>query len=298
MYDQARGHGAALVTIVIWGTTFISTKVLLEYFRPIEILALRFLLGFLALAVASPKRLRTAGWRQELTLAGAGLCGVTLYYLLENIALTHTLASNVGVIVSVSPFFTALFSGISGDRERLHGRFFLGFGVAMAGVCLLSFHGAEQLSLDPTGDLLALGAAVVWAGYGVLTKKISGFGYPILLTTRRTFGYGLLFMLPALPLMGFRPEWQAMLQPVNLGNLLFLGLGASALCFVTWNFSVRALGAVKTSAYIYLVPVITVVTSAIVLKEPVTPQVVLGTALALAGLMISQKREREIQRKE
>ena len=66
-------------------------------------------------------------------------------------------------------------------------------------------------------------------------------------------------------------------------NILYLGLGASALCFVTWNLAVKVLGAVKTSVYIYMVPVITVVTSVLVLKEPVTWFSVMGTVLAVAG---------------
>ena len=102
------GHLAALVTVLIWGTTFISTKVLLVDFQPVEILFFRFVMGFVALMIVYPRRMRGTTLRQELTFAAAGLCGVCLYYLMENIALTYTLASNVGVIVSVSPFFTAL----------------------------------------------------------------------------------------------------------------------------------------------------------------------------------------------
>ncbi|NBI17773.1 EamA family transporter [Neglecta sp. X4] len=70
-------------------------------------------------------------------------------------------------------------------------------------------------------------------------------------------------------------------------NILYLGLGASALCFVTWNLAVKVLGAVKTSVYIYMVPVITVVTS-VLLKEPVTWVSVMGTVLAVAGLFLSE----------
>lgn len=102
------GHLLALLTIVIWGTTFISTKLLLVTFQPVEILFLRFLLGVLALFLVYPHPLRGTTPKQELTLAAAGLCGICLYYLMENIALTYTMASNVGVIVSVAPFFTAL----------------------------------------------------------------------------------------------------------------------------------------------------------------------------------------------
>ena len=71
-------------------------------------------------------------------------------------------------------------------------------------------------------------------------------------------------------------------------NLIYLGVGASALCFVTWNFAVKELGAVKTSVYIYLVPVITVVTSCIILSEKLTVLSVIGTILTMAGLLLSE----------
>lgn len=110
MNKKAAGHLAALVTILIWGTTFISTKVLLVDFEPIEILFFRFVLGFLALLIVYPHRMKGTNKRQEAVFAAAGLCGVCLYYLLENIALTYTMASNVGVIISIAPFFTAMLS--------------------------------------------------------------------------------------------------------------------------------------------------------------------------------------------
>ena len=281
------GHLAALLTITVWGTTFISTKLLLVDFQPVEILFIRFVMGFLALCIAAPRRLHTADRKQEFTFALAGLSGICLYYLLENIALTYTLASNVGVIISIAPFFTAMLSHFFlHTEEKLRARFFVGFLVAIAGIMLISFSGS-QLQLNPVGDLLAVAAAFVWAIYSLLTRKISSFGYPVLLATRRTFFYGLLFMLPTLFFFDFHPQLSALAQPAVLFNLLYLGLGASALCFVTWNFAVKELGAVKTSVYIYAVPVITVLTSALILHEPLTPATGLGTLLTLAGLALS-----------
>lgn len=286
------GHLLALVTIIIWGTTFISTKVLLADFQPVDILFYRFTLGFLALFLACPRRLKLTDRRQELTFALAGLCGICLYYLLENIALTYTLASNVGVICSVAPFFTALFSHLfMRGEEKLRVNFFLGFLVAMAGIVLISFNGS-QLQLNPMGDLLALAAAIVWGCYAVLSRKISGFGYNTIQATRRTFLYGILFMIPALFFFGFRPGLERLANGVYLANLLFLGLGASAACFVTWNLAVKVLGAVKTSVYIYIVPVVTMVTSALILHEPITPLSAVGMALTLAGLFLSEFKPR------
>ena len=95
-------------------------------------------------------------------------------------------------------------------------------------------------------------------------------------------------MVPALFLFEFEVGLERFADVTYLLNILYLGLGASALCFVTWNLAVKALGAVKTSVYIYMVPVITVVTSVLVLKEPVTWVSVMGTLLAVGGLFFSE----------
>lgn len=121
------GHLAAAVTILIWGTTFISTKVLLRTFSPIEILFIRFAVGFLVLWLVCPRRLKVRERSEEWYFAAAGLCGVTLYYLFENIALTFTLASNVGVIISIAPFFTAIFASLFLHGDRQGPRFFSAF---------------------------------------------------------------------------------------------------------------------------------------------------------------------------
>ena len=289
------GHLCALLTIIIWGTTFISTKILLVDFQPVEILFFRFVMGLLALLIIYPHRLKTTTKRQELTFALSGLCGICLYYLLENIALTYTMASNVGVIISVAPFFTATMSHLFLKEEgKLRANFFIGFVVAMIGIFLISFNGSK-LELNPVGDLLALLAAFVWACYSILTKKISSYGYHTILTTRRVFFYGILFMIPTLFMFDFHLELSRFTNPVYLFNIIFLGLGASALCFVSWNLAVKVLGAVKTSIYIYMVPVITVVTSTLILYEQITALSIIGTLLTLAGLFLS---ERKTMRKE
>lgn len=144
--------------------------------------------------------------------------------------------------------------------------------------------------LNPAGDLLAAFAALVWAVYAILTRKISQFGYNTIQTTRRIFLYGILFMLPALFVLPFEWNLKRFVQPIHIFNILFLGLGASALCFVTWNTAVKLLGAVKTSIYIYMVPAITVVTSILILGETITWIAACGTLLTLAGLFISERK--------
>lgn len=285
-----KGHILASFTIVIWGTTFISTKLLLEALSPVEILFFRFLIGYLILWILKPMRLQV-NRKQELLFIGAGFCGVTLYFLLENIALTYTLASNVGVIIAIAPFFTAQFAYFFLKNEKPKPCFYIGFLCAIIGIFLISFNGAA-LKLNPLGDLLAILAAIVWAMYSILTRKLSEYKYHVIPMTRRIFFYGLLLMMPALLFLDFDPCLSTFQNPVLLGNIIYLGFGASAICFVTWNCAVKILGAVKTSVYIYIVPVVTMVTSFLILKEPITPLAVFGMALTILGLGISEKNDK------
>lgn len=283
------GHIVAFATVFIWATTFISTKILLRVFTPIEILFVRFVVGYFALWCVCPRKMVVKDKKHEYYFAIAGLFGITLYYLFENIALTYTLASNAGVIISIAPFFTAIFTCLFLKDKRPNVRFFLGFAIAMSGIYLISFGSISTLQLNPLGDILAIIASLIWAAYATVTKKIGSLGYNVIMVTRRTFFYGLIFMLPTLFFMEFKIEPAQFKDSVMIFNFLFLGLGASALCFVTWNFAVKVLGPIRTSVYIYIVPVITAITSALILHEPMGATMVGGIVLTLVGLFLSEE---------
>lgn len=291
------GHMLALITILIWGTTFISTKILLTDFTPVEILFYRFLIGYVALFIIYSRPLRTKSFQEELLFISAGLCGVTLYFLIENIALIYTLASNVGVIVSIAPFFTAVLAHFFLDDEKLNAQFLTGFAVALTGIVLIGLNGSFLLHLNPIGDLLAFLAPAVWAIYSVLMRKISRLAYPAIGATRKVFFYGLLGILPFLFLFDFHLGLVRFGTLSNVTNLLYLGLGASALCFVSWNRVVGILGAVKTSVFIYIVPVVTVLASALILHERITWVTAAGTLLTLTGSYISERKFNTIPKK-
>ncbi len=287
--SNLKGHLLALFTIIVWANTYICTKVLLSYFTPVEILFIRFAIGLTVLFIGYPKLVKTNNIKQEITFALAGLCGVTLYYLFENIALSYTFASNVGIIIAAAPFFTGLLSYIFLKGEKPNIYFFTGFAVAMTGIAIITFNGAKTLAINPFGDFLALMAAVIWAFYSVLSKKITTFGYNITGSTRRIFEYGIIFMLPALFIYDFSPDLTALIKPEILLNFVFLGVFACAICFSTWNKAVQILGAVKTSIYIYINPAITVIAAVIVLNEKITPVSAIGIVLTFAGLLLSEK---------
>lgn len=289
--NRVKGHIFALFSAILWGTTFISTKTLLKDFTPLEILVTRFLLAYFVLWAICPHKLKSKGIKEELLFAGGGLTGVSLYFLMENSALVYTYASNVSVIVTVAPFFTGIMAMIflKNGEGKLNLQFFVGFLAAIAGVFLLSFEGSK-MHLNPMGDLLALAAAWVWGMYGIFTKKIEGLGYSVLLYTRRIFFYGLIFCIPMLGIYDFSLDFSRYLKPENLFNIVYLGLGASALCYVIWNSAIGYLGAVKSALYIYLIPVVTVIFSAVFLGERLSAKAFLGVLLTMSGMVISEWR--------
>ena len=284
-----KGHLSAFFTIFVWAVAFISIKLLLTDFTPIEIMLYRLILAYLVLLAASPRFIKINNLKEELLFMGAGLCGVTLYFIFQNSALNLTQASNVSVLISISPFFIAIFSRFFAKEERFQSNFFYGFGISIVGIFLIGFNGNFILKLNPLGDILAIFSAIVWAVYTLIMKKISSLNLNTVQFTRKIIFYGLMLLLPFLKVLGFQLDLSGFFAPPNLLNFLFLGFCASALCLVTWNYAVSVLGAVKTSVYIYLIPIITIIISALVLHERITSVALLGVLLILVGLYISER---------
>ena len=291
--SKLTAHLLAILTSIIWGTTFISTKIVLRELEPLEVLIYRFIIGYIGIVLIAPKPLAFEGIKKEIWYFLAGLTGVTLYFLCENVALTSTLASNVGVIVSTAPMFTALLAFLFLKTEKPGKYFFIGFLIAISGILLINFRQASQLQISPVGDLLAVGAAFVWAIYSIILKKHIQLSKNMIKVTRRILFYGLITMVPWGLLNGFSFESLKSLEGLTIANLFYLGIGASTMCYLTWNYSVEVLGALKASVYIYMVPAITIFASVLILKEPLTLIIVAGGCLTILGLIISEKKTKK-----
>ena len=303
MKKQALPYILAAFCILVWGVSFICTKYLLRTFSSLEILILRFVTGYIAFCIISPKPLKTSGIKEELLFMGAGLCGITIYQFVENIAIYFTAANNVSIIVPTCPMFTAIIAAIFLHEKTITKNFVLGFVIAMTGIVLVTLNGSSEFSLSPKGDLLALGSAICWGFYSLFVSKINSLGHGNFASTRRIFFWALIFMIP-LAVYGlvfggkstsinFCPaentarwsDWK------NILNLVILGVFASSLAFVAWNKTCKALGTVKTTAAIYMVCVVTIIFSFIFLGEKISLAGLFGTFLTILGLFISEKKQ-------
>lgn len=287
-FRLSKRHFLGLFCAVVWGATFISTKVLLEYLSPLQILFSRFLLGYIALWCLYPHRSPKYGRKAQLLFALAGFLGTFLYFLMENVALQHTTASNVGVLVSLAPLFTAAVSKLENPKLTLSLQFFVGAVLSFVGVLLIVFGDNMSLVINPLGDTLALGAAFVWALYSIVLNKLSVYKAPILVSTRTIFGYGLIFIVAGVLYADDFPGSEILLKTEVWSNLIFLGFIACAARYSMWTMAVETIGPDRTALYLYLVPVICLVCSYLILGENLTAWSAAGTFLVLFGLILSQ----------
>ena len=294
------GHLAALFTIIVWGTTVISSTKLLEGgLSPAEVIICRFFLAFVLLNIIYPPRLKFESIKRESMYAIAGLLGVTLYFFLEIVALKYTKAANVSVIFATSPFFCGIFSLFSKKADKPKFNFFVGFLLAITGVMLVTFEDGFTFDLNVTGALFAIGSALSWGLYSLLSKTIGTYGHNVIQTTRRIFMYGLIFMIPTVFIFDVDVKHLALLADTEmLFNLLYLGLCASGICFLTWSRATNTLGPVKATTYIYGTPLVTIIFSYFFLKsQTLTVQLFIGAALIIAGLVISIEKSTHSEKK-
>ena len=306
--QKAFGIALAAFSIFVWGITFVSTKYLLNDFSSLEILFYRFIAAYAGLWLLHPK-FEKIERRDNILFFLAALSGVVLYQLSENIAIHFTNASNVSVIVSICPLFTAIISQIFLKEKHLSLWFVIGFLISITGVALVCFNGNTVLEFNPKGDFLALFAGICWGFYSMLVSIINRRNYNRVASTRRIFFFSVLIMIPlsligrGLFLHGGQSEFVRSLffisdravnaarfsNPFNWMNLLFLGVFASGICFATWNKACEIVGTVKVSCAIYLIPVVTIIFAFFALGEKITVLGAIGAVITIAGLFISER---------
>lgn len=284
--DSIKGYLLAFITVFIWATTYIFTKRLLRELTVYEILFFRFSLAYMLLLFIYPRFNFKINLKEEALFVSLGFLGVTSYYLLENIALNYTQASNVGLIVSSIPIFTAIIAHFMHEDEFFQKNLLYGSILSILGIFLVIFNGKYVLELNPVGDVLAFVCAIVFAIYSNLLKKVdSSLGR--IFVIRKIFFYGLVTMTPIIFYNNI--QLQKMWDINILGGLLFLSILASILASLMWYNAIKLIGATKTSSFIYLVPLITMISSFVFLNEKINGIMIVGGILILSGVYLSER---------
>lgn len=286
------GHIGGIIAVVFWGFSFVSTSILMDpaepgHLTPTEAYIYRFTVAYAIIIFISHKKLFCNNWRDEFYLFLCGMSGGSIYFIAENTALEMTLTTNVSLLSSLSPLVTIFLVSLLYKNDKPSKGIVIGSIIAFFGViCVIlnSMTGVFEIKINPLGDLIALSTAFCWAIYSLVLKRVN-VTYDAMFITRKTFFYGLITALPFLlmqkeitsPIVAFS-------NPVILGNILFLALGASIISYYLWAITIEKVGAVKANNYMYLQSIVTMITSAIILGEKITFLGVLGLFLILFGL--------------
>ena len=284
-------HILAILTSAIWGTTFISSKLLLqEGLSPAAIMILRFVLAYVLMLPFVRGKWFCRSLKDELLMVLLGISGGSLYFLLENTALVYTQASNVAIIIAATPLLTMLTVNLldrgKGASKRLYGYSLM----SLAGVALVILNGNFVLKLNPIGDLLTFGAVVTWGIYSIIIAKVQE-RYSSWMITRKIFFYGVVTLLPYFLIEPWDVTWEMMSRPMGWGNIAYLGVLASLGCYMTWNIVIKRLGAVDATNYLYINPIVAMITANLLLGERITPLAIAGTALILVGVYLAERKK-------
>ena len=297
--NMALWHALAIGTVAFWGTSFVSTKVLLNHgFTAVQVFTLRFIVTYLLLLAISHRQFRCKEWKHELTLFICGLTGCTLYFWAENTALSLSPSSNVSLIVCTNPLLIMISGGLLYKSERLGKRQILGCLITFVGMVLVVLNGKFILKLSPIGDFLAFTSAMMWTAYSLVVRRLNGV-YSTLFITRKMFFYGALTSIPALFIeaggntaKALDIPWQNFTEPVVALNFLCLTVFSSLFGYIIWNKVLKQLGTVLASNYIYGIPLVTIITAVIALGERITAVAIAGAAAIVAGMVMAEMKRK------
>jgi len=283
-----KGYGAAAGACVIWGVSFVATKVALQSFSAYVLLALRFAVAsaFLLPAFFFFKREKLHG-RDLGLFCLLGVMEPGLYFLCETRGLMYTSASVASLIIGSIPVFVMMLGAVF-LKEPVRLKTGLGVALTLVGIAFLvhkDVEGASPAASPLLGNLLIMGAALCASVYTIVSRSLSARYRPMTLTTIQTTFATAFFALFALAegssVMKASPSAQA------VGSLLFLAFFATLAAFWLYNTSLRILPASQVAVWINLIPLVTVLTARIVLDETLSWAQLAGAVLILMGVRVS-----------
>lgn len=283
-------HILAIVTSAIWGTTFISSKfLLLEGLSPAAIMVLRFVVAYLLMLPFVRGEWFCRSVKDELKMVALGITGGSAYFLLENTALLYTQASNVAIIIAATPLLTMLTVNLLNKGQGASKRLYAYSLLSLAGVAMVILNGNFILKLNPMGDLLTFGAVVTWVIYSIIIANLQD-SYSSMMITRKIFFYGIVTLLPYFLIEPWGVMWEMLSRPMVWGNIAYLGVLASLVCYAAWNIVLKRLGAVDATNYLYINPIVAMITAFLLLGERITPLAIVGTAFILVGVYLAERK--------
>ncbi len=287
--NNTAAYFAALAAVILWGSSFVATKVVLTRFSPVAYMVFRFTAASLVFAIILLRsRLPRMPLRSHLRLALMALFEPGLYFVFETTGLQRTTASSASIIIASVPVVVAILAAFV-LKERLSPRGWLGALLSIGGIALLSlWDGTQSLGEgSPLGNLLVFLAVLSASGYIIMARSLSASLSTLQITAFQIL-YGTLYFLPGFVWLGATGAWPEP-DAAALGALLFLVFGATLGAFLAYNYSLSRLGAARSSVFLNGIPVVTVVAAALILGERISYHHGLAALLVVAGVMIANQ---------
>lgn len=288
----------ALTVAIIWGVSFVATKIVVASIPPTSAAFMRFVIAFVILIGVSSLKKRNALMRgkDRFYIMMMGLTGVTLYFLAENYGLKFTSAANGSLIVSTVPVFTVIFNALF-LRERFPAITVIGIIMSFIGIYVLLFGFSPYLSINWKGDIVMFISVLSWLGYTFYAKKLGNRYNSMQITTELTF-WGAVFFIPFVIYDIFRdPMFITAFTVKSLLALLYLGIICSALAYVMWNKALQDEDSHLVNSFIYLIPLFSIITESFYLRQMPPLRVFIAALTIIAGLFITHISSRLPKRK-
>jgi len=278
-----------LFAVIVWGASFIATKIALVDISPIMVVWLRFSMGviILGVAVAIRRQFSLPNRSEWLYFALLGFLGITFHQWLQSNGLQTSQAGTTAWIVATTPVFMALLGWIV-LKERLNWLKTAGIFLAFTGVLLVVSKGdLTSVSIGKfgaPGDKLILVSAVNWAVFSVLSRR--GLKtYPAGLMMFYVMTLGWLFT-SILLFTETSVNEAAKLSANGWLGIAFLGIFCSGLAYIAWYDALQSLSAAQTGVFLYIEPLVAVVVAFFILGEPITLASLAGGGVILFGVWL------------
>jgi drug/metabolite transporter (DMT)-like permease len=291
--NQRSAMVKAFCSVIVWGASFVATKIALENVPPATVVWMRFSLGVIILGgvVLLRKQFRLPHGRDWIYLMFLGFLGITFHQWLQSTGLVTSLAVSTGWIVASTPIFMAILSWIF-LKEKLTWLQILGIGLAAFGVLMVITRGDPRSLFSghfgSSGDFLILASAPNWAIFSTLSRR--GLKeYPAALMMFFVMLFGWLFSTVLFLDSGGLHQ----IQNLSINGWLaigFLGIFCSGIAYIFWYDALQVLPVAQTGAFLYLEPVITVIVAGLLLGEKLFLAGLLGGVIILTGVwMVNRK---------
>ncbi|WP_332634045.1 DMT family transporter [Halalkalibacter flavus] len=292
---NTKAFSMALITIIIWGSTFAAIRASLHGgYEPGHLVLVRYLIAsslFILYALWPGSKFRLPRKEDIIRILILGFIGISVYHIGVTFGEMTITAGEAGMLIGSAPIFTAIIA-ILVLKESLSSFGWIGLGVGFFGILLITLGSAGPSLTISTGAFLVLMAAIATSIFFVFQKKLLERYNPIELTAYFTWA-------GTIPFFIFSPGLFTSIQNATLeANLsaLYVGIFPAAIAYVTWAIALSLGNASSVTSMMYLEPAVAVLVAWVWLKELPTTLSLIGGAIALLGVLIVNGlgRKREI----